>query len=199
MRKINENTIKNIVKEAVSKIMESFETGISYDIVNKKNSTYGNISTGWNNRRIERTNENTLYVSENLNEAIDWQVDTQSRGGIIVFSTDVNAIQLSQNKLLNYCKTKLATFLNRINATKKVDRIANKHSLVGWTLGHYLDGRYKAKNGKNFGEKSLSVEIIGVDSKTLIKIAEDICADFMQEAVLCKDYSTGNIYFVNPS
>ena len=56
MRKINENAIKNIVRKAVAKIMESFESGIPYDIVNKKNSTYGNISTGWNNRRIERTN-----------------------------------------------------------------------------------------------------------------------------------------------
>ena len=48
-----------------------------------------------------------------------------------------------------------------------------------------------------YGEKSLSVEIIGIDTDTLIKIAEQLCETFMQESVLVKDYSTGRVMFVD--
>lgn len=48
-----------------------------------------------------------------------------------------------------------------------------------------------------YGEDSLSVEIIGVDTDTLIKIAEELCVAFIQESCLVKDYSTNRVFFVD--
>lgn len=133
-----------------------------------------------------------------LSEGIDFEPEENEKGGIIVFSTDVNAVELSPNKIKNWVKQKIATYTNRFQTTKMIDKIADKHQLIGWTIGHYLDGRYKAKNGKMFGENSLSVEIIGINFEKLISIAEDICRDFKQESVLLQDFSSGRVLFVNP-
>ena len=45
---------------------------------------------------------------------------------------------------------------------------------------------YKAKNGKNFGENSLTLDIVGVSDDDLISIATDICKSCQQECVLLK-------------
>lgn len=133
-----------------------------------------------------------------LSEGIDFKIENHKKGGIIVFSTDVNAIKLSESEIKNWIQQKIATLKNRFTSTKMIDKIADKNNLVGWTIGHYLDGRYKAKNGKIYGENSLSLEIVNVSLKKLIKIAEEICRDFVQESVLVHDFTTGRIFFVNP-
>ena len=136
---------------------------------------------------------------EIMGEGIQFEPEPNKRGGIIAFSTDVNAIQLSPNKIANWIKQKIATIKNRMNVTKKVDKIAVDNDLIGWTIGHYLDGRYTAKNGKQYGENSLSLEVVGIDFEKLVHIGEDLCKSFRQEAVLVKDYSSGRVLFVDPS
>ena len=79
---------------------------------------------------------------------------------------------------------------SRFTATKKIDKIASENELIGWTIGHFFNGRYTSpKNGKQYGENSLSIEIIGVDFDKLYKIA----------SVLLKDYSSGRVLFVDPN
>ena len=135
---------------------------------------------------------------EYLNEDIDWEIDRENEGGVIVFSTDVNAVKLDDNAVMNWIKQKWATITNRLGYNSKLDKIAKKHEGVyAWTIGKYLHGRYKAKNNKVFDENSLSVELLNVDSDTLLSVAEDICRDFNQETVLVKDYANDKIYFVN--
>lgn len=148
-------------------------------------------------KSITSKGKEKLYSSFPLNEGIDFEPSQNEKGGIITFSTDVNAEKLSDNKIVNFLKQKMTTILNRLNATKKIDKIAAENKLVGWTIGHYLDGRYTAKNGKQYGENSLSVEIIGVDFETLMKIAMELCSSFTQESVLLKDFSSGRVLFVN--
>jgi len=138
-----------------------------------------------------------LNSIKSLSEAVDFEVDDNQKGGVIVFSTDVNAIPQSSNKIVNWIKQKAMTLNNRINSAKKIDKISQEHNLVGWTIGKALNGRYTAKNGTPFGENSLSVEIVGVDSNTLIDIATQLCKEFDQESVLVKDYTNNKIYFVN--
>ena len=146
-----------------------------------------------------RFDENTVIAkSENLSEAIDWEVEQDKKGGIIVFSTDVNAVKLSDNALINWVKQKAHTISNRVGYNKKIDKIAaGKEDVYAWTVGKYLHGRYKAKNGQVFDENSLSVEFIGVSTETLISIAEEICKVFEQESVLVKSYTEDKIFFVN--
>ena len=145
-----------------------------------------------------RFDESRMIASSfNVNEGIQFEPSDNEKGGIIVFSEEVNAVQLHPNKVINWIKQKVATLNNWMRSTKTIDKIAQKHDLVGWTVGKYLTGRYTAKNGKTYGEKSLSVEIIGVDTDTMIQIAEELCEAFKQESVLLKDYSSNRIIFVD--
>ena len=126
--------------------------------------------------------DKTPIYSSILDEGIQFEPAPGQKGGMIVFSTDVNAEKQS----------------NRLNATIKIDKIASDNELVGWTIGHYLDGRYTSpKNGKQYGENSLSLEMIGVNFETLVKIAMEICSLFTQVSVLVKDYSSGRVLVVD--
>ena len=143
-----------------------------------------------------KKNDNVLF--SRLNEGIDFQPPANERGGVIVFSTDVNAVQMDEQKVVNLLKQKMQTISNRINLPKKIDGLAISHDLIGWTIGKYLNGRYTADNGKQYGENSLSLEIFGVSCATLIKSAEELCDLFVQESALVKDYSSGSVMFVKP-
>jgi hypothetical protein len=116
---------------------------------------------------------------------------------MIIFSTEVNAIELSKNKFINWIKQKVETIKNKFKSYDKIDTLAKKYDLVGWTVGKFLNGRYTGRDGKIYDENSLSVEVVGIDSTTLINIAEDICREFNQESVLVKNYNTKKILFVN--
>lgn len=146
--------------------------------------------------RTKYLKENTLIYSQ-LNEAIEYEFEKEQNGGIITFSIEVNAQQLSPNKLANWIKQKLSTLKNKIHLNKNIDNIASKNGAEAWTIGHYLDGRYKDNKGKSYNENSLSLEIIGISSEQLQKIAEEICIQFNQESVLVKDFAKNKMYLVN--
>lgn len=48
-----------------------------------------------------------------MSEGIQYEPESNEKGGIIVFSTDVNAVELSPNRIANWVKQKFATFKNR--------------------------------------------------------------------------------------
>lgn len=190
--RIKESRLREIVNEAVRAVLKG-SASTDYECINEARSWSEGMRKNACVPRIAYDKGRSI-----VSEGIEYEPQGNEKGGIIVFSTDVNAVELSPNKVANWVKQKAETLKNRVTATRKIDRIANRNSLVGWTIGHYLDGRYKARNGKNFGENSLSVMIVGVDFDTMVKIAEEICSDFKQESVLLKDFSTGRILFVNP-
>lgn len=147
----------------------------------------------WLSHDLSKKASKILYTT--VQEGIEYEFE--QKGGIITFSTDVNAKDLNDNQLINWIKQKTTTIKNKLTKYKKIDNISQKHSLAAWTVGKFLSGRYTAKNGKVFDENSLSVEIIGIDSTELIKIAEELCIAFLQESVLVKDFSNNKIFLVN--
>ena len=62
--------------------------------------------------------------------------------------------------------------------------------LVSILLEHIQD-----KMGKTFNEKSISINVVGVEKNTLFKIAEDLKTVFKQEAILVK--WNNQVYFVS--
>lgn len=173
---------------------------------NKIEKAYKRVVENGNAYSISRYLSNAIKVDEakviassfdRVDEGVSFQPLPTDKGGIIVFSTDVNANKQSDNKFVDYLKKKAKTIINRLNYKRKIDDIADSHKLVGWTIGRFLNGRYTS-NGKRYSENSLSLEVIGVDTNTLIKIAEELCESFDQESALVKDYSTGNVMFVEP-
>lgn len=153
-----------------------------------------------NDFTIDKSNDPSvkrMSIDNDIREDIDMIFD--EKGGIIVFSTDVNAIKLNDNGLKNFIYQKLTSLANYINKNKKVtDLLAKNKNLhgMGYSVGNFVKGRYISKDGQTFSEKSTSVEIIGIESDVLIKIAENICSEFRQESVLVKNYATNSICIV---
>lgn len=145
---------------------------------------------------INSKNRQPIYSS--INEGVEFEPSPNEKGGIITFSTAVNAEKQSENKVVNFIKQRMMSLSNRINATKKVDKIASEHNLVGWTIGHYLSGRYtNPDTGEQYGENSLSLEIIGVPFSVLESVSRELCIAFNQKSVLLKDYSSGRVVFLD--
>ena len=117
---ITENQFKNII----------------YESLTEATSSIGGMRANSANKFLPISKERSI-----LSEGIEWDVDDDIRGGTIVFSTDVNAVNLTSNKFINLLKQKIETIKNRFNATKKIDKVANSHNLVGWTIGRNYDGR----------------------------------------------------------
>lgn len=123
------------------------------------------------------------------------------KGGTIVFSTDVNAINKKlEFDVLRWFKDKYETILNRSNQTKKIKKIIDADKEVrGYTIGNFFKGRYIADNGKRYDENSTSINIINVDSETLIRVATELCRSFNQESVILKDDNLGEYIVIDQS
>lgn len=174
--------------------MKDIRTNVEGHSTKGAYNSYGYLS---NSIRYEANK--TICSSNNLTEGIDWEVDRDKLGGIIVLSTDVNAIKLSTNKLKNWIQQKWETLKNRVSYNRKIDRLSKKYGdIFAWTIGRYLHGRYKAHNGMVFDENSISIELLNVSTDTILSFAEDLCYDFSQETVLVKLYGEDRIVFVTP-
>ena len=79
-----------------------------------------------------------------------------------------------------------------------INDIPKCNDIFAWTVGKYLHGRYKAKDGTVFDENSISVELLNVSVDTIISFAEELCKEFSQEIVLVKLYEEDRILFVKP-
>lgn len=126
------------------------------------------------------------------------------RGGIITFSTDINAMELSDNPLINKIKQTVETFKQRLNKDKMIhkaitlfDKENNEEYIGSYSVGHFFKGRYVGDKGEMFNEKSISVEVNGLGSKSLVNLAERIADMFRQETVLVKDLNTNKIFLVD--
>lgn len=133
-----------------------------------------------------------------LSEGMQGESDKYDKGGIIVIPTDVNAVLPDIHEMADWIKQTLATLRNSVPSADATDNSGEKEEWSGWSIGHYLSGKYTAKNGKVYDNNALSVEIIGGDTDMMIRIAEDLCRDFKQDCVLLKDYSSHRILLIDP-
>ena len=101
------------------------------------------------------------------------------KGGVIVFSTDVDA--------------------DRLTNRGKIGNVLEKFTDAGgYSAGHFFRGRHSdSRSGRNYSEKSLSIEIIGVSPDILIDIAEQMTLEFDQKGVLVKDHNNGKIFLID--
>lgn len=162
-------------------------------------SMFGLLRDFGNSRfAIEYDRDKEIFSIGTEDEARNRAFDKDSeKGGIIVLSTDMNAVSLSNTQVVDWVKKKYYTLKNRIMKGSMLDKIADRNGILAMTVGYYLQGRYRANNGEKFSERSVSVEIIGIDEDKLFAVAEDICRDFQQECVLVKSYRDEGVYFVD--
>jgi len=137
---------------------------------------------------------------------------SEYKGGIIVFSVDVNSVNISKNKLVNWFKKKIKSYKNKIFSKKQltdiirkfnsdkdktIDKEAINDKIGAFSIGNFFLGRYIDDAGNLFDEKSMSLEINGITSNALIYLAEEIAKNFEQETVLVKDLNKNKIYLVD--
>lgn len=151
---------------------------------------------------ISRNNDpesKTVYFSSDNENELTEEIDFEfgDKGGVIIFSVNVNAVELSKNKLIRGIKNKIETIKNILFKSSKINKVIKQNpEIYGVTIGNFVKGRYKAKDGSLYDESSLSVEIIGITSDVLNKVAEELAKEFKQETVLVKNYETNKIYLV---
>ena len=200
--------MKNKLKKIIDKVIESalitYTTPfreIKYfhpDGISLPNGSYYQRGGFLNECRINR---NMFIIDEAVHDKQYGLSDY--RGGVIVFSTDLNAVQLDTNIIKNKIKQFIVTWRNRLTKGKKIHNIindfnANNNEYIGaYSVGNFFHGRYVGDNGEKFDEKSLCLEINGLSSLSLLKIAENIAKSFGQETVLVKDLNSGKIYLAD--
>lgn len=160
-------------------------------------------------------NNNQYFINKNytLKEAIhpNQYGLTDYRGGIIIFSTDVNSVDFSKNVLYNWFSKKINSLKNKFFHKSKINNIIKKFNstdksldnkkiedyIGAFSIGNFFIGRYISDNDKIFDEKSLAIEINGISSEGLIYLAEELVNEFLQETVLVKDMNKNKIFLVN--
>ena len=127
-----------------------------------------------------------------------------TRGAYNEFGYLAHSIRYDENKVICSSDNLLAEDDSRnrlggiIVLSTNINDIPKCNDIFAWTVGKYLHGKYKAKDGTIFDENSISVELLNVSIDTIISIAEELCKEFSQETVLVKLYGEDRILFVKP-
>lgn len=156
---------------------------------------------GTNYRLVEETfdlkwaNRYNFEFSKSVNEAVVQTLAADEKGGVIVFSTDVNA--KAGNGVVNFAKAWVRSLVNRFTRLNKVQKAVNDVGVSGFSLGNFFRGHYKSQSGQVYDERSLALEVLFVTKDQLIKLGTALAREFNQEAVLVKSSATGEIYFVD--
>ncbi len=164
-----------------------------------------------NEQKFDTSDEDQRTIF-GLDEAVAKQQYGLSKykGGIIVFSTDVNAVNDQKGvlgKVKSFFSNKMDTMVNRIKKNKKLANLIQKHNkehgdiedyfIGAFSVGNFFKGRYIGDNGKVYNEKSTSIEIAGVPSEVLLLLGIEVTIEFKQETVLIKDYNKDKFYLAD--
>ena len=132
-------------------------------------------------------------------------IETHStRGAYNGFGYLAHSIRYDENKVICSSDNLLAEDASRnrlggiIVLSANINNIPKCNDIFAWTVGKYLHGKYKAKDGTIFDENSISIELLNVSVDTIISFAEELCKEFSQETVLVKLYGEDRILFVKP-
>lgn len=213
VKKIKESVLRELVRSTIREIMENdtilrecstkhFKE-VKYFSRNGKSMPNG-IGYQRGNFLLEcKKNKSAFTLSEEVHPQ---QYNLPNyRGGIIVFSTDVNAISLDKNKLKNRIKQIVATFNQRINTGGILHKVVNKFNkynstndeIGAYSVGNAFMGKYVGDNGEEYSERSTTIEVNGLSSEGLLRLAEMIARIFHQETVLVKDLNQNKIYLAD--
>lgn len=143
-------------------------------------------------------NTNSFVIDETTHPT---QNGTQKyRGGIIVLTTDANAVESDPTKALNIFNQVIASYKNRFklrtvvhNAVNGFNANAGEH-IGAYSVGKFFKGKYVGYQGEIYNDESLSIEISGLSCESLLHIAEMTAQRFQQDTVLVKDLNNNKIY-----
>ncbi len=157
-------------------------TKMKYKSVGARNLMEAISMNGFSVKRTNDQNAQTVYFvaySGTFSEKVDFEL--YQKGGIVVFS--VNALEIPEKQLIDRIR-------NKIEALKTTDH-EDGYKIA---IGHFVKGRYRAEDV--YDGRSLSVEIIGISTDVLNRIAEYLAKEFNQKTLLVKNYEEKRTYLV---
>ena len=116
--RLTEGKLRNIIKETLNKVFNENKSIIEIKYFHPSGKTLPNGSFYQKGGFLRecKINKESFILTEDIH---DKQYNMKDyRGGIIVFSTDVNAVILHKNGFINKLKQFLTTFLQRWNKDK---------------------------------------------------------------------------------
>lgn len=128
-----------------------------------------------------KRNKDSFVLTEGAHE----EQSAKYRGGIIMLADTINTIESSFDK--DIIHNVVDNFINN-------DAITNREYIGAYSIGNFFKGKYVGKNGDVYDDKSVCVEVDGLSSKSLLKLAETIADNFRQETLLVKDLNKNKIY-----
>lgn len=162
-----------------------------------------------NENSFVRSTLTESFLTEKVRNPDDQYGFSKYKGGMIVFSMDVNAIidDLEKNKIKAFLKKKYYSVMNRASKYRIVNNLISQWNkdfanvddmyIGALTIGNNFKGKYIGDNNKIYNEKSTSIELGGVPSELLLLFAIELCRAFKQESVLVKDFNTNRIFLVD--
>lgn len=123
-----------------------------------------------------------------------------SLGGIITFSTNIShkwegekrvPLEGVIERIVAFVKTKFNTWF----PDKKINEaVSSIEKPIGFSLGNFFRGRFIDKDKNVFDEKSVSLDIKGINSEELEKIGYELARQFDQTSVMIEDRNTNRAY-----
>ncbi|MFA7326691.1 MAG: hypothetical protein WC121_08510 [Candidatus Kapaibacterium sp.] len=135
------------------------------------------------------------YLIDNKFNLIEGASDLSiSQSCIIVFPTDTNNIDVWTNIIMTWFSEKIKS-----NETNYYETRNNDHYVGTFSVGNFFIGEYQSDNGGIFNEKSVTIELSGLNNKGMIDISKMITDEFNLEAILLKDLNRDIIFLVKSS
>ncbi len=159
-------------------------------------SVFGTYDLKWTNRY-------RFNFEPSLNESIIHVLSPSLKGGIIVFSTAINAeAELSQHPrslgILSFAERWVSSLHNRSNRLGKVDMAMTNMGITSTlSLGKLFKGRYRSQARSVYDERSLTLEILFLSEGELIRLATDLAEEFHLEDHLVRVNATDEVYYVD--
>lgn len=193
----------------LGKVLEScseshFKEVKTFHPTGKKCPDTNHVHKGFFYNECEK-NKNSFVINEKIHG--EQYALKNYKGGMIVFSIEVNAENLSDNKIINHIKQFVLTLKNRFTRNSILDKIVKKFNgdttklidekIYNYTVGKFFKGRYLSDDNHTFDETSTSIEVNGLSSSGLLLLAEFIAKSFKQETVLVKDFNKDKIYLAD--
>ena len=191
---------KKRIDKVCKKVSTEYNIKISWfnDIFKLGRGSYGYIPGYGDRNHFERSNDFTI-IDENNNIIADGIAPYQRgldryNGGTIVFSSK-NEGEFDKYRFKNNFNQIYNSVINKLRENKKIIQIIKqklpKLKDIGFSSGNFFKGKYIDVAGNEYTEKSTSIEILGVSSEVLVRLATEIAREIKQGAVLLKDYNTG--------
>lgn len=146
---IQKSRLKQIIKESIIKVLSETKhtnwTEVKYFHPQRQTMPNGSHYQRGGFLQECRENLNSFILDEGVHG--NQYGMAKYRGGIIVFSTDVNAVELDKNKIINKIKQVITTFKSRLKKDAIIHNVMNKFNDKGGEyIGAYSVGTFSRGN-----------------------------------------------------